>query len=91
MPGPLAATVERDCPPVEMVTRFRGMGSILIRKIDAEKNVKETHVVGADSNFLKMFGLNLIAGNKKTALKEPNTLILTKTAAKKHFQSNRYN
>lgn len=85
VPGPLAATLVQDCPPVEMVTRFRGMGSILLRKVDAEKNVKETHVVGADSNFFKMFGLELLVGDKKTALKEPNTLILTKTAAEKHF------
>src|SRR5690606_19638470 len=35
--------------------------------------------------FLDMFGLDLLEGDIKTALTEPNTLILTKTAALKHF------
>jgi putative ABC transport system permease protein len=32
-----------------------------------------------------MFGIPLLAGDPKTALTRPNTLILTETAAKKHF------
>ena len=86
--GPLASVLEQDCPQIEMVTRFRDTGSKLIRKANAEQNVKEEYVVGADSNFLKMFGLDLLVGNPETALKEPNTLILTQTAAAKHFSTN---
>ncbi len=32
-----------------------------------------------------MFGIELLAGDAQTALKDPNTLVLTKTAAEKHF------
>jgi len=35
-----------------------------------------------------MFGIDLLYGDRKTALTEPNTLILTKTAAEKHFKIN---
>ena len=83
--GPLAATIKQDCPHVEMVTRFRTMRSALLRKSENDENVKETHVAAVDSTFFDMFGLKLLAGDTRTALKAPNTLILTKTAAEKHF------
>ena len=83
--GPLGPTIRQDYPQAELVTRFREVGSTLLRPVDAVQNVKEDHVIGADSTFFDMFGLDLLAGDPKTALKEPNTLILTKTAAEKHF------
>lgn len=84
-PGPLASVVKQDYPQAEMICRFREVGGALLRHVDAEENVKEGHVVGADSAFFDLFGLELLAGNPKTALKNPNTLVLTKTAAQKHF------
>ena len=86
--GPLAEVVRQDCPHVEMVTRFRTLRSTLIRKSENDENVKESHVVAVDSTFFDMFGIELLAGDKRTALKDPNTLILTKTAAEKHFKLN---
>ena len=38
---PLAVAIKQDCPHVEMVTRFRGMRSTLLRKSDDDENVKE--------------------------------------------------
>ena len=87
-PGPMAGTLKQDFPHVEMITRFRDTGSKLIRKPDTEQNVKEDYVVGADSSFFEMFGLHLLVGDKKTALKEANSLVLTRTAAEKHFGLN---
>ncbi len=86
--GPLAEVVQRDYPHAEMVTRFRNMGSILVREKDAEQNVKEEHVIGVDSTFFEMFGLELLFGNEKTALQNPKSIILTKTAAAKYFNTN---
>ncbi len=83
--APLAATVVNDYSQIESATRFRTWGSILIKKSNAELNVKEPQSTYVDANFFEMFGMDLLAGNPKTALKEPNTLILTKTAAEKHF------
>jgi len=84
-PGPMAAVVAEDCPQIEMVTRFRNVSSKLIRKVDAELNVKEIHVTGVDATFFDMFGLELLVGDEKTALKEPKSLVMTRTAAEKHF------
>lgn len=84
-PGPMADVLIQDCPQVELITRFRLVSSVLMRKPGATLNVKETYVTGADSALFDMFGLELLEGNKKTALKDPKSLVLTASVAKKHF------
>lgn len=83
--APMAATMQSDFSQVETTVRFRHRGSMLLRKSGTENNAKELSVTFADSTFFEMFGIKLLAGDEKTALTEPNTLVLTKTAAKKHF------
>ncbi|WP_337251747.1 ABC transporter permease [Maribacter halichondriae] len=82
---PMAAAMQRDFSQVEMTIRFRDRGSALIRKTGTKNNTKELRVTFVDSTFFDMFGIDLIVGDPKTALTEPNTLVLTKTAAEKHF------
>ena len=84
-PGPLAEVLRQDCPQVELVTQFREVGSTLLRKVDAIQNVKEDNVIGVDATFFDMFGLDLLVGDPETALNEPHTLIMTRSAAQKHF------
>ena len=84
-PEPMAETLVRDYPQVELATRFVNQGSILIRKANTTSNIKELRTTFADSTFFTMFGIKLLAGDPKTALTQPNTLVLTKTAAEKHF------
>ncbi|MEM8927162.1 MAG: FtsX-like permease family protein, partial [Bacteroidota bacterium] len=48
-------------------------------------NIKELQTTFADSTFFNFFGINLLVGDVNTALTQPNTLVLTKTAAEKHF------
>ncbi|MDT0606360.1 ABC transporter permease [Croceitalea rosinachiae] len=87
-PEPMAETLMRDYPQVELATRLRNQGSILLRKANVTANVKELNSTFADSTFFKMFGIQLLDGDAKTALKDPNTLVLTRTAAEKHFGIN---
>ncbi len=84
-PGPMGGVLKEDCPQVEMVTRFRNGQSVLMRPADAALNVKESHVTAVDSSFFTMFGLELLEGNTRTALKEPNTVVLTESAVRRHF------
>ncbi|MGD1946158.1 MAG: ABC transporter permease, partial [Croceivirga sp.] len=83
--SPMGAVVEKDNPQIELMTRFRMVGSTLLHPKDVVKNGKEEGVVAADSNFLDMFGLSLAAGNPQAVLSSPNTMIVTKTVAKKYF------
>ncbi len=87
-PAPMAETIDNDFSEVELTTRFRTRGSVLMRPTGTEVNVKELQATFVDSTFLKMFGLKLLAGDEKTALTAPNTLILTRKAAEKHFGIN---
>lgn len=86
--APMATTMQKEYPQIELTTRFRNRHSLLIRKNGSELNVKETSTANVDDTFFDMFGIELLVGDPKTALKEPNTLILTKTAAEKHFKLN---
>ncbi|MFD0765086.1 ABC transporter permease [Mucilaginibacter lutimaris] len=49
------------------------------------RQFKENGLVRVDSNFLQLFSLPLIEGDNKTALVEPNSVVLTKEMAKKYF------
>ncbi len=83
--APMAAAMKSDFSQVEMTTRFRNTGSTLIKKSDTATNVKELGATYVDATFFKMFGIELLYGDPATALTKPNTLVLTKTAAEKHF------
>lgn len=83
--APMAAAMQRDFSQVESTTRFRDRGSLLLRKSGTESNTKEQRVTFADSTFFEFFGIDLLVGDKKTALTQPSTLVMTKTAAEKHF------
>ncbi len=87
--APMAKAMENDFAQVETTTRFRNLGSMLLRKSDVQINVKEQGVTYVDASFFRMFGVELLYGDVTTALKEPNTIVLTKTAAEKHFGINR--
>lgn len=84
---PMAAILEKDFAEVENTVRFRTLGSNLFRSPDKTDNIKELSTTYVDSTFFNMFGLELINGNKESALKETNTLVMTRTAAENHFGS----
>ncbi len=87
-PEPMAETLLRDYPQVELSTRIVNGGSLLLRKTNVTSNAKELNSAFADSTFFKMFGIKLLDGDSRTALTEPNTLVLTRSAAEKHFGVN---
>ena len=83
--APMAGTLLRDFPQVETTVRFRDQGSMLLRRSGTKDNTKELQSTFVDSTFFDFFGVKLLVGDTKTALTQPNTLVLTKTAAEKHF------
>lgn len=80
----VGATMKKDYPQVEQFVRFyNSNGSKLIKK--GNQFIDEQAVTHVDSTLFDVFTLPAIAGNTKTALNEPNTVVLTKTAALKYF------
>lgn len=59
------------------------MGSIILNYKDKKTEVKES--IAVDNEFLSMFTYPLSAGNMRTALKDPNDIILSESMARKIF------
>lgn len=83
--APMAFTMVKDYPQVENAVRFRNYGPSVVKK--GEQNIREEHVIFADSTLFAVFTLPMIAGDRNTALKEPNSLVITKRIAEKYFGS----
>lgn len=83
---PMGATLKKDYPQVEQFTRiYASEGTKLFKKDNAF--LTEERVVYADSTLFDVFTFSTLAGNIKTALNEPNTVVLTASTAKKYFGS----
>lgn len=81
---PMGAALKNDYPQVEEYVRFYASSGLkLIKKGD--QYLKETDVAHADSTVFDVFTLPVLAGDAKTALNEPNTVVVTESAAKKYF------
>jgi putative ABC transport system permease protein len=81
---PMGATLKKDYPQVEQYVRFyNSRGAKLIKK--RNEFINEPNVVHVDSTLFDVFTFRVISGNTRTALNEPNTVVLTATAAKKYF------
>jgi putative ABC transport system permease protein len=83
--APLAKSLREEIPEVETACRFRRWGDWLIRREGTIQNYKESAVVWADHEVFEVFTLPLLGGEKSTLLKEPNTLAMSESAAKRHF------
>jgi putative ABC transport system permease protein len=84
-PDPLAPTLKMEYPVVEEMTRVNFQRDVLVKKDN--QNVQDHNVGYVDSTFFKVFTIPMIAGDPSTALKEPNSLVIDKTTAKKYFNS----
>ncbi|HEY1055734.1 MAG TPA: ABC transporter permease, partial [Emticicia sp.] len=81
--APTAHTLKNDYPEVEEATRLRNYGS---QKITVgEKTFKDENLAYVDANFFQVFTLPFIKGDAKTALLEPNTIVITQETAIKYF------
>lgn len=79
---PVAA--KRDFPEIEKQVRF-SPGSILVRRGDIK--IQEENMAFADSTFFEVFDFPLLKGDPVKALREPFSVVLSETAAKKYFGS----
>lgn len=82
-PAMMGPTMKKDLPQVEQYTRIRWYGSFLVRK--GNENVKEGKVAYGDSTLFDVFTFPMLAGNPKTALKDPHSLVITEDIARKYF------
>ncbi|WP_400077340.1 FtsX-like permease family protein [Winogradskyella sp. R77965] len=83
---PMGEALKSDYPEVEDYVRlYASNGSKLIKK--GNEYINEGAVAHADSTLFKVFTLPAIIGDTKTALNDPNTVVITETAANRYFGS----
>ena len=82
-PAPMGAAIKHDFPEVTAYTRIRNFGFPVLRY--KNKAFSEERFYCVDSTFFNVFTVHFIEGNPKTALVQPNTVVITESMAKKYF------
>lgn len=85
-PG-ITEAIRTDIPDFEQVTRIFFIGEQLMR---TPGNGETTHFnekafYAAEDNFFKVFSFQFLKGDPNTALKEPNSMVITASTAKRYF------
>ncbi|SDF73922.1 putative ABC transport system permease protein [Mucilaginibacter pineti] len=88
-PAPMSKAIQQDFPEVEFAGRMRLVNSYLghaeLRPAEASQNTYEQGIIYIDQSFFSAFKLPMVYGDGATALKEPRSLVISKTMAEKHY------
>jgi len=82
---PTGPALQQEFPEIESFARLAfWFDDVVVSKDDL--TFAEPGIVGADSSVFNIFTIPFISGNPKTALTEPNTVVITETIAAKYFK-----
>jgi len=76
--GPIAPLLKQNFPEVEKTVRFFAEGAEFVR---SGTSAVEISPIFTESSFFEIFDHQFLYGNPKTALSQPNSMILTESAA----------
>ena len=80
----MGEALKKDYPAVEQYTRiYTSNGLKQIKK--GNLFITEQHVAHVDSTFFDVFTFPAVSGITENALDQPNTVVITESAAKKYF------
>jgi len=79
----MASGLVEEVPEVESAVRIRDSHKVIVQYED--KAFTEDLIMLADSNFFSFFSFKLLQGSVEEALKGPNKVVLTESAATKYF------
>jgi len=87
VPLPTAQGLRFDYPQLQVASIFKSESEIAVLGSNGQllKKFKENQVYFVDPQFFDIFDFDWLSGNKKTALTEPNTVVLTQDMAEKYF------
>jgi len=81
--APMAAALVQEYPEVRGAARFWPIGRVLIGH--ENNRFYEDRFLFADSSVFEVFTFPLLSGDPKTALAQPNSVLLTEAMARKYF------
>lgn len=82
--APVAATLLEEFPEVEAITRISYIGGYPVIRYE-DRVYSEELYTAADSTVFDVFDIPFIIGDPKTALTEPNSLVMTESTARRYF------
>jgi putative ABC transport system permease protein len=78
--------LERDVPAFEKIARLLALGHFADTFVTLGDNViQEDRFFLADSNLFEIFTFPLLEGDAKSAIRDPNTIVLSQSMARKYF------
>jgi putative ABC transport system permease protein len=88
--APFAKALKEEFPEVEQAGRLNqfelfGAGSNELRRADKTMNTYEEGFSYADQDFLDIFQIPMVYGNRAYLLDEPRTIVISKRKADKYF------
>lgn len=84
VPPMIASTAATEFPEVESYARFLNFNFPILFVV-GDKKLTERKGGYADASILSMFSLKILEGDANSALKEPNTIAISKTLKEKYF------
>lgn len=84
-PAPMADILLKDYPQIKQVVRINGGGDMLVKK--GNETVVEHNSFFADYSLFEVFTLPMIQGDSKTALSQPNCMVISESMAEKYFKN----
>lgn len=89
IPYSIVGVVPKDYPEVEGATAVAGPFTMqTVSKVDGngqKMSFLENNVLMADSNFFSVFSFKMLSGDRNSALKSPNSVVLSESTAKRFF------
>ena len=82
---PMGPTLAKDYPQVENYVRLHNTGTWLVNRLGHPDRLREGPVLFADSTLFDVFSFPLVAGDPRQALTEPNAVVISESAARRHF------
>ncbi|MBN1789757.1 MAG: ABC transporter permease [Bacteroidales bacterium] len=78
--------LKQDFPEIEEIARLTEGGELLV-KYD-EKSFVEKRLFFAEENIFNILSMEMLAGDTKTCLSQPNSIVLTESMVHKYFGTN---
>ena len=81
-PAPLGPAIQEVFPEIDAYVRFETWSHVVSSE---GRSFREPRLFFADSTFFTFFTFPLIAGDPVSALKEPDSIVLTESMSRKYF------
>jgi putative ABC transport system permease protein len=85
-PGPLGEVIQDEIPGIDLKGRlYTGYNTLVADPTNTKTFGRSDRVTFADGGFFQIFPRTWLAGNPKTALEQPNSLVISEASLHKYF------